>query len=379
MVRIPAGMFLMGAFFAQGNPEERPAHEAIVAEYFLDEHEVTLGDYRKCVEAGKCPVPHVTDKMCNWKLPEDRERDPVNCIDLSMAAAYCSFAGKRLPSEREWEYAAGAGSERRRFSWGAEDPSATNSCYEHVGGTCKVGEYPAGAFGLRDMTGNVWEWTGTRFDPYPSRAGLDAIEPRKMYVYRGGSWSRRFPKWMRNQLRNRYQADQWSASIGVRCAQTVLPVSCPADSAPAGAGDAAQPGECRRTSGVPQCETGHHFDGRECKLGADSGSRSPVSSSAGTQPPGGAPSGDGDASPVKDPGDCRPETGDCPSTDAAPVISRSRTPQHDDDCKRHWPATPASYLFQGGPNYPSRKPAVRAAGCVPRDMSWNWTSACCPG
>src|SRR5207244_4483483 len=157
----------------------------------------------------------------------DRGNHPINCVDLRQAAAYCAWAGKRLPSEREWEYAAKGGQDDRRFSWGEEDPTEKNSCYHHPFGSCPVGSFAAGGFGLRDMTGNVWEWTQTEFLPYPSHAAIDPIVDKKQYAYRGGSWSRRFPKWLRNELRNRYQPNEWSASIGMRCAKSIAPLQCP--------------------------------------------------------------------------------------------------------------------------------------------------------
>ena len=357
MVLVPAGIFLMGANYAVGNPEEKPAHEAIVASFYMDQTEVTMTAYGKCVAAGGCKPTHIDHRFCNGK-EKDRDDHPVNCVDLPMATAYCAWAGKRLPTEREWEYAA-TGGERRRFSWGNEDPTQENSCYEHPFGTCPVKSFAPGAFGLYDITGNVWEWTGSVFDPYPSRPLLDEIDPKKRYSYRGGSWSRRFPKWMRNWLRNRYLPHEYSASLGIRCAKTVEPLVCPEQTE-------AQGGICVRTSGDVLCETGHTWDGKVCKPDV-AGETAKV---AGTWPPG------------KDGASVAPDQVGVPKEGAdaeevAPAVTRSRTPQHDADCQRHWPKTPASYLFKGGKNYPSRKPILRAAGCVPRDMGWSWTSACC--
>ncbi len=356
MVRIPAGIFVMGAYAAVGNPEEKPAHEAIVPSFFMDETEVTTAAYQKCVAAGACRPAHTDQRFCNTKPGVEADDHPINCVDLMMADAYCKWAGKRLPTEREWEYAASNGDERRRFSWGPDDPTPDNACYDHPGGSCPVKQFAPGAFGLYDMTGNVWEWTASRFDPYPSRDTPDTIEKkgRLMYVYRGGSWSRRFPKWMRNLLRNRYEPDQYSASIGMRCVKPITPLDCPADTEARGE-------VCVRVRGETRCEPHHVHDGKACvpdvagETAKLAGTWPPPQNTASTPPDGAS------AAPVSD------------------VITRSRTPQHDPDCQRHWPATPASYLFTGGANYPARKPAVAAAGCVPRDMGWSWTSACCPG
>ena len=249
MARLPAGIFLMGALREFGNADEKPAHEAVVAGFWLDRDEVTVAAYRACVRAGGC-TESAQLPFCNSHIAE-REEHPINCIDLRQAAGYCAWSHKRLPSEREWEYAASGGSERRRFAWGQDDPTPQIACFYHPG-TCKTGAFPAAAFGLRDMTGNVWEWTQSEFRPYPSRAGLDPIVAGKSYVYRGGAWSRRFPKWMRNLLRNRYAPDQKSAAIGVRCASSVEPLDCPADTE-------ARAGECVRVRGATVCEPGYRF------------------------------------------------------------------------------------------------------------------------
>jgi formylglycine-generating enzyme required for sulfatase activity len=374
MVRLPAAIFLMGAYHAVGNPEERPAHEAIVPSFYLDRTEVTMATYRKCLVAGACSKTHVEHRFCNEK-DKDHEDHPVNCVDLHQAAAYCAWAGKRLPTEREWEYAASGGEERRRFSWGEQDPEPMKrACYDHPGGSCPVGKFAPGAFDLLDMTGNVWEWTQSEFTPYPSRDLGDPIVETRWYVYRGGSWSRRFPKWMRTQLRNRYEPKMFSASIGLRCARTVLPLECPAETA-------ARDDRCVRVTGTPRCEPGFAWDDsrKTCVLGglgtADLEARlahgfgaGGAIGNAGRTASATAPRGAGAATAPAAAGESGP-----------PPITRTRSPQYDDDCKRHWPGTPAAYLFTGGLNFPARMPTLRAAGCKPRDMGLQWTSACCPG
>jgi sulfatase modifying factor 1 len=358
MVKVPAGIYLMGAHQARGNPEEKPSHEAIVAGFYLDQTEVTFAAYQGCLGAGACTATQGNNPFCNHKTV-DRGNHPINCVDLHQASAYCAWAGKRLPTEREWEYAASAGTERRRFSWGEADPTPARCCYNHPGGTCPVASFEPTAFGLHDMTGNVWEWTASVFAPYPSKAQPDEIRAGRHYVYRGGSWSRRFPKWMRNLIRNRYAPDQLSAAIGMRCARSTAAVECAPETVP-------RDGECVRTSGTVLCEPGYAFDGERCSL------HHGAAAAVAAQRPGGpvATTDRGAAPPVPP----SPSSGG-----ATPTITRSRTPAKDPDCRRNWPATPAAYMFRGGHNYPSRKPAVSAAGCVPRDMGWEWTSACCPG
>ena len=349
MVEIPGAAFLMGAYLGEGPNEERPAHEVMMPTYWIDSTEVTVEAYRSCVEAGRCVRPHV-DKMCNFDgnpTPygdADRSKHPINCVDLNMAEAYCAYVDKRLPTEREWEFAARGGAEHRRFSWGADDPSAKNACYAHIGGTCKVASYAPGAFGLYDMAGNVWEWTASKYGPYPYEATQG-----DHYVYRGGSWSRRFPHWLAGGMRNRYRRGEFSASLGFRCAKSTPELHCPTESSP-------KDGACMRTSGMPLCEPGADWDGKACVHNWVG-----VASARSTTEGATSAKADGDAKP-SDPS----------------VIARTRTPGDDADCAAHYKGKAQAYRFSGGTFY-SRNPTIAAAGCTRRVMGQTWTSVCCPG
>lgn len=344
MVLVPAGIYLMGTPEG-GSAEERPMHEVIVAALFADETEVTHGAYGQCVAAGACAPPLANNPYCNAHF-EDHDDHPANCIRWDDARDYCAFAGKRLPTEREWEYLARGGAERRTFSWGEEPANPEIACYMHQG-TCKVASFPPGAFGLYDVSGNVWEWTSSWYGPYP-----EELERGLYKVYRGGSWSRRFPKWLRNELRNRYRTTESSAALGVRCVQTKRPLECPPDTEARGE-------RCVRVRGEVQCEPGLRFDGKTCVLDVA------AALAKGTSPAGGgaATAGTGDASGEAAAGD-------------APTYTRTRTPQHDPDCRNNWPDTPAAYRWDGG-TFHSRNPIIASAGCVKRDMGRDWTSACC--
>jgi sulfatase modifying factor 1 len=327
MVEIPAGIFLMGAPASYGSPEERPQHEVAVARYYLDRTEVTTGAYKKCVADGKCPGTHPS-RFCN-EPHTDRDNHPINCVDFNQSETYCKAVGKRLPSEPEWEYAARGGSEQRTFSWGEEPPTPERSCYQH-GESCPVATFAAGAFGLFDMSGNVWEWTSSWFGAYPNEPQTGSHK-----VYRGGSWSRRFPKWLRNAVRNRYLPEEFSASVGFRCASSAEPLVCPKD-------HEARGGACVRTSGQPWCEPGHPWNGKEC---------------------GGY---DGNKKPEKSPDEI-----------AAEPVVKTRTPQHDEDCQSHYKGKPNAYRFSGN-TFQGRNPTINGGGCTRRDMGQTWTSACCP-
>ena len=328
MIEIPAGIYIMGAAAAYGLPEERPQHEVAVARFYLDATEVTTGAYKKCVAEGKCKNTHKTT-FCN-EPHTDRDDHPINCVDWHMADAYCAAVGKRLPSEREWEYAARGGSEQRSFSWGEEPPNPKIACYQH-GESCAVKSFAPGAFGLYDMSGNVWEWTSSWFSPYPGEAQTGSHK-----VYRGGSWSRRFPKWLRNAIRNRYLTTEFSSAVGFRCAKSAEPTVCPKD-------HEAKEGRCVRTSGQPWCEVGHPWNGKECS-GYESTNKKPDKS---------------------------------PDEIAAEPVVKTRTPQHDEDCQKNYKGKPAAYKFSGN-TFHGRNPMISAGGCTRRDMGQTWTSACCP-
>lgn len=342
MVEIPAGFFLMGTRAGQGSPEEHPMHEVAVASFYLDRTEVTTRDYVACMSKGACTKPHEDNPFCNTPHAAERGDHPINCIDWAQADAYCHFAEKRLPSEREWEYAARGGAELRTYSWGEEPPTPQRSCYLHLG-TCPVGSFAPGAFGLVDVSGNVWEWTSSWFGNYPH-------EPRagKYRIYRGGSWSRRFPKWLANGLRNRYLPEESSASVGVRCAKSREPLVCPPDAEP-------KDGACARARGTPACEPTYAWNGDACTPGGTPS----LKAAAGAAPP----------AATDAPAAVPPE--DTP-------ITKVRTPQFDDDCKAHWPKTPAAYRFSGS-TFHKRNGPILAGGCSKRDMGQTWTSACCPG
>ena len=230
MVWIPAGRFRMGD--DHHYPEEAPAQEVDVEGFWMDRAPVTNGQFLKFVKATghltlaerpadpadypgaepqqlqpasivfvapRQPVP--LDDIhrwwryvpgANWRHPEGpgssikgRERHPVVHIACADAEAYARWAGKRLPTEREWERAARGGLEGKIYAWGDElhpggRPLANtwqgpfphhNTCLDGFAGTSPVGSYPANPYGLVDMIGNVWEWTA---DWYRSGHHLEA-------------------------------------------------------------------------------------------------------------------------------------------------------------------------------------------------------------
>ena len=148
------------------------------------------------------------------------------------AAAFCDWAGGRLPTEAEWEYAARAGRGGRIFWWGDEltrdyaNFGDVECCRGATGGgdswinTAPVGSFPANDFGLFDMTGNVWEWVDAWIDQYPAEAVTDPRPAAEGYlrVMRGASWLN-FPNVMRLSVRLPFAADGHTSNVGARCAR----------------------------------------------------------------------------------------------------------------------------------------------------------------
>jgi formylglycine-generating enzyme required for sulfatase activity len=311
MVWIPGGRFLMGSY--SGMPNEQPVHEVALVGFYLDATEVTNAQFRRFVEATgyvtmaerpmteaelsqippdrrpegpvrfgsilfqktEGPVPldqPVWWKMefeANWKQPagpgsnlDGKDQHPVVCVTHEDAAAYAKWAGKRLPTEAEWEFAARGGLEGKKYEWGnaplpAEKGSRPedwpcnlwqgNFPYQDLGtdgyaGTSPVKSYRPNGYGLHDMTGNVWELCADFFaaDAY---ATSEAVNPRgpsaprgaqsgaDVRVMRGASWRihRSYgpspapgaPPILEYRVatRNEAAADTATNDVGFRCAK----------------------------------------------------------------------------------------------------------------------------------------------------------------
>ncbi|MFO0611373.1 MAG: SUMF1/EgtB/PvdO family nonheme iron enzyme [Polyangiaceae bacterium] len=167
---MPGGRFTMGANEG-GEPDERPAHDVVVDGFWLDETEVTDAAYAKCVDARACPEKHPLE-VAGHRLKDEEfrgPRRPVSEVSWDDATAFCAFAGKRLPTEAEWERAA-RGDDGRRYPWGNEPPTPDRAVYQTLH-TADVGTHTAGKgpYGHLDLTGNVWEWVADEYDPYAYR------------------------------------------------------------------------------------------------------------------------------------------------------------------------------------------------------------------
>ncbi|MHB8994478.1 MAG: formylglycine-generating enzyme family protein [Armatimonadota bacterium] len=193
MVLVPAGAFTMGS--AEGLGDEIPRHKVTVSSYYIDRCEVSNGQYASFMQATGHRAPSAVDEgseeYTDWaagKLLPGREKLPVALVDFKDASAYAQWAGKRLPTEAQWEKAA-RGGDGRVFPWGSTwDETRCNFITD---GPTYVGSFPAGAspYGCLDMAGNVWEWTGSLYERYPGNRQKGNEQYGEGYrVMRGGSW-----------------------------------------------------------------------------------------------------------------------------------------------------------------------------------------------
>lgn len=349
MVKIPAGKLWIGSEGTRGPPDEHPRFLAHVGAYCLDRTEVTVAAYQACVEAEACKASRVGPVTCT-ATGDRRPEHPINCITWHQAVDYCAWKDKRLPTEVEWEYAARGGDERR-YAWGDDDPDG-RSCWKKPG-ACKVGSYPAEAYGLYDMTGNVWEWVADWYGPYPWPAAEGHHK-----IYRGGSWSRRFDKWMRVRLRNRWDPDKKGSHLGVRCASTPKATECPGGRTEDGS-------QCRPVVLDAECPPKESWNGIRCA--GEGEPRCPVGTRAVE-----------DHGCVRDLDRFPPAPGQARSA-AKPKkpIEKTRSPRFDEDCQKFQPGRPHAYRLEGG-THAARNVAGKSEGCKNRDVGVGWNSVCCP-
>lgn len=294
MVRIPGGDFAMGSedFF----PEEQPVHQVRVDSFWIDPHPVTNVAFRRFVKesgyvtvAERCPAAEdypgaepenlipgalvfrptkAAVPLDNWRrwwryVPgacwrhprgpdstlDGLDRHPVTQVAYEDAAAYAAWAGRRLPTEAEWEYAARGGLDAATYAWGDDfEPTGRRLANVWVGafpwqfhpgrgqasepGTTAVGAYAPNGYGLYDMTGNVWEWTADYFRPghrtrtccAPSNPSADICEsavaqrfPRR--VVKGGSYlcAANYCLRYRPAARQPQTEDTATCHLGFRC------------------------------------------------------------------------------------------------------------------------------------------------------------------
>ncbi len=216
MIALAGGTFVMGAPDGQGGANEQPQHVVSLASFALDKTEVTVAQYatffaslqadQQCSAANgptfTCARPDVAG-ACNWAVA-GLEKQPVNCVDWFQATAYCAWAGKRLPTEAEWEYAARSGGLAQTYPWGDQPADCTWAILDDGsgagggcggGGTAQPCSKAAGnsVQGACDLAGNVSEWCADWYDLYESVTTTDpagpVASPEGTRVLRGGAWN----------------------------------------------------------------------------------------------------------------------------------------------------------------------------------------------
>ncbi|MBI3989799.1 MAG: SUMF1/EgtB/PvdO family nonheme iron enzyme [candidate division NC10 bacterium] len=223
MVLIPAGEFQIGsdANDSEALSNEKPRHKVYLDAYSIDKYEVTNALYKRFMEpTGRAAPAYWYDDKLNGPT------QPVVGVSWHDADAYCKWAGKRLPTEAEWEKAA-RGTDGRKYPWGDQwDASRANTEALKVGKTVAVGSYPSGVspYGVHDLAGNVWEWVQDWYDkeyyqqspdrnPQGPSSGQDKI-------LRGGALFYRVPARVRTADRRHDAPDaRYTAHVGFRCAR----------------------------------------------------------------------------------------------------------------------------------------------------------------
>ena len=235
MVLIPEGFYEMGSrrSLRELNPTalfqadrhmlgpEDPAHEVFTAAFFIDKNETTNAQYRKYIESTGARAPRFF-KDNKFNDPDQ----PVVGVNFKEAQSYCLWAGKRLPTEAEWEKA-GRGQAPVHFPWGNEPPDGTRTNFnEEHGKTTKVGSFESGksAYGVYDLSGNVAEWVQDwhfpeyyLFSPKKNPRGPDKGQYK---VIRGGNWRNNGAD-IRLTYRNATTPKNRSNSIGFRCVKDI--------------------------------------------------------------------------------------------------------------------------------------------------------------
>ena len=229
MILISEGPFMMGSSgediewvvrtFHSASREwyqdETPMQEIYLGSYYIDRLEVTNSKYTEYMQATSKSAPKY------WDNPRFNKPDqPVVGVNFQEAVEYCLWAGKRLPSEAEWEKAA-RGEDSRKFPWGNEpDPTRANvlGLKDKYRYTSSTGNYLKGKspYGVMDMAGNVWEWTSAWYQPYQNSKHTNEMFGQTLKVVRGGSWNSNMDL-ARTAIRGKVLPKQQQSYIGFRC------------------------------------------------------------------------------------------------------------------------------------------------------------------
>lgn len=251
MVHVPRGAFWRGSTEGDSAAEQREKPQRLITldAFYIDQYEVTNAQFARFLNQAEEPIPetvwlgaqseaiHVHRVEDKWLPDEGYERHPVVEVTWHGADAYCRWAGKRLPTEAEWEKAA-RGLDKRVYPWGNEfDGTKLNFCDvnceieaqratnwdDRYARTAPGGSYLKGAspYGALDMAGNVWEWVADRYrdDYYALSPAIDPQGPtiELERVYRGGAWDSK-ARYARAAQRNPARPLYHGPTLGFRCA-----------------------------------------------------------------------------------------------------------------------------------------------------------------
>ena len=220
MILIPAGQYEIG--YKKGLPDQKPTHLVTVSAFYLDNHEVTNAQYSAFLDSSGHRLPvYRQDSLYN------DPNIPVVGVSWYDAEAYCQWAGKRLPTEAEWEIAARGGIADEKYPFdGRLNSDKANYHHDTLNdpeGLKIAGQYPPNGYGLYDMAGNVWEWAADWYSQTAYRDTTNLQNPAgpakgQAKVIRGGSWNY-ISDFQTVYYRNRANPEMMVNYIGFRCAK----------------------------------------------------------------------------------------------------------------------------------------------------------------
>lgn len=223
MVLIPAGEFTMGKNSA-GRTDWQHEHIVTVDAFYMDKCEVTNKQYYEFCKMTGNPLPEfwgLSQFKCTLEYPDH----PVVGVSFADAMKYASWAGKRLPTEAEWEYAARGGLPDSNYPWGNQIDSTFTNYGKKYKTTLKAGSFKPNGYGLFDMGGNVWEWTMDNYgsDYYLNSPSQNPSGPDsgRFKVIRGGSWHSG-AMCIQTYFRNGLPASWVDFAVGFRCVMNAI-------------------------------------------------------------------------------------------------------------------------------------------------------------